>query len=151
MALVLNSANVVGYTKCSKQASGQLRDMARNAMTSGLTVRRPCGVLHVLQLSTAVCMSLCVHGQHAQLWATCATGCNVKGLMKFHIPRYSGSHVSGQKLSRSLISASSSYEVVACNGKLYASQYLYLLVQHSSSHLVFRAMPKPKVTVACRT
>ncbi|KAL3139733.1 hypothetical protein ABBQ38_004038 [Trebouxia sp. C0009 RCD-2024] len=37
VALVLNSANVVGYTKCSKQASGQLRDMARNAMTSGLT------------------------------------------------------------------------------------------------------------------
>ena len=38
VAVVLNSANVVGYTKCSKQASSQLRDMARNAMTSGLTV-----------------------------------------------------------------------------------------------------------------
>lgn len=37
VAVVLSSANVVGYTKCSKQASGQLRDMARNAMTSGLT------------------------------------------------------------------------------------------------------------------
>lgn len=29
----------VGYTKCSKQASAQLKAMARNAMTSGLTVR----------------------------------------------------------------------------------------------------------------
>jgi len=38
VAVVLSSANVVGYTKCSKQASAQLRDMARNAMTSGLTV-----------------------------------------------------------------------------------------------------------------
>ncbi|KAA6424454.1 MAG: Golgi apparatus membrane ECHIDNA-like [Trebouxia sp. A1-2] len=37
VAVVLSSANVVGYTKCSKQASAQLRDMARNAMTSGLT------------------------------------------------------------------------------------------------------------------
>lgn len=54
VALVLNSANVVGYTKCSKQASGQLRDMARNAMTSGLTVRRATVVLHVLCLSMAV-------------------------------------------------------------------------------------------------
>lgn len=48
VALVLNSANVVGYTKCSKQASGQLRDMARNAITSGLTVRETAAVLHVL-------------------------------------------------------------------------------------------------------
>jgi len=37
VALVLSSANVVGYTKCSKQASAQLKAMARNAMTSGLT------------------------------------------------------------------------------------------------------------------
>ena len=38
VAVVLSSANVIGYTKCSKQASAQLRDMARNAMTTGLTV-----------------------------------------------------------------------------------------------------------------
>ena len=39
VAIVLTGANVVGYTKCSKQASAQVRSMARNAMTAGLTVR----------------------------------------------------------------------------------------------------------------
>ena len=38
VAIVLTGANVVGYTKCSKQASAQVRSMARNAMTAGLTV-----------------------------------------------------------------------------------------------------------------
>ncbi len=39
MAVVLSGANVVGYTKCSKQASAQLRSYATQAVTSGLTVR----------------------------------------------------------------------------------------------------------------
>ena len=39
VALVLHGSNVVGYTKCSKQASAQLRSYATQAVTSGLTVR----------------------------------------------------------------------------------------------------------------
>ncbi len=46
VAVVLNGANVIGYTKCSKQASAQLRDMARNAMTSGITVGHTDKALH---------------------------------------------------------------------------------------------------------
>jgi hypothetical protein len=38
VALVLHGSNVVGYTKCSKQASAQLRSYATQAVTSGLTV-----------------------------------------------------------------------------------------------------------------
>ena len=38
VAVVLSGANVVGYTKCSKQASAQLRSYATQAVTSGLTV-----------------------------------------------------------------------------------------------------------------
>ena len=40
VAVVLSGANVVGYTKCSKQASAQLKSYATQAVTSGLTVRR---------------------------------------------------------------------------------------------------------------
>ena len=39
VAVVLSGANVVGYTKCSKQASAQLKSYATQAVTSGLTVR----------------------------------------------------------------------------------------------------------------
>lgn len=39
VAVVLSGANVVGYTKCSKQASAQLKSYAQQAVTSGLTVR----------------------------------------------------------------------------------------------------------------
>lgn len=38
VAVVLSGANVVGYTKCSKQASAQLKSYATQAVTSGLTV-----------------------------------------------------------------------------------------------------------------
>ena len=38
MAVVLTGANVIGFTKCSKQASKQIRDMATSAITTGLTV-----------------------------------------------------------------------------------------------------------------
>ena len=38
VAVVLSGANVVGYTKCSKQASAQLKSYAQQAVTSGLTV-----------------------------------------------------------------------------------------------------------------
>ncbi len=44
VAVVLSGANVVGYTKCSKQASAQLRSYATQAVTSGLTV----GCCHAL-------------------------------------------------------------------------------------------------------
>ncbi|KAK9824620.1 hypothetical protein WJX72_011780 [[Myrmecia] bisecta] len=37
VAVVLSGANVVGYTKCSKQASAQIKSMATSAVTSGLT------------------------------------------------------------------------------------------------------------------
>ncbi|BDA41070.1 Golgi apparatus membrane protein TVP23 homolog B [Coccomyxa sp. Obi] len=37
VAVVLSGANVVGYTKCSKQASAQLKSYAQQAVTSGLT------------------------------------------------------------------------------------------------------------------
>ena len=36
---MLSGANVVGYVKCSKQASKQLKEMATAAVTTGLTVR----------------------------------------------------------------------------------------------------------------
>ena len=49
VAVVLSSANVIGYTKCSKQASSQLRDMARNAMTAGMTVG--CAAQHLIWLA----------------------------------------------------------------------------------------------------
>ena len=39
VALVLSMANVVGYTKCSKEASQQLRNLAAQAVSSGFTVR----------------------------------------------------------------------------------------------------------------
>ncbi len=39
VAVVLSGANVVGYTKCSKQASAQLKSYAQQAVTSGLTVQ----------------------------------------------------------------------------------------------------------------
>jgi hypothetical protein len=39
VAVVLHASNVVGYTKCSKQASAQLKSYATQAMASGLTVR----------------------------------------------------------------------------------------------------------------
>ena len=39
VAVVLSGANVVGYTKCSKQASAQFKSYAQQAVTSGLTVR----------------------------------------------------------------------------------------------------------------
>ena len=39
VAVVLTGSNVLGFTKCSKQASKQIREMASNAITSGLTVR----------------------------------------------------------------------------------------------------------------
>ena len=39
VALVLSGANVVGYTKCSKEASQQLRNLAAQAVSSGFTVR----------------------------------------------------------------------------------------------------------------
>ncbi len=38
VAVVLTGSNVVGFTKCSKQASKQIRDMASSAITTGLTV-----------------------------------------------------------------------------------------------------------------
>lgn len=41
VAVVLHGANVVGYTKCSKQASAQLKSYATQAVTSGLTVMHP--------------------------------------------------------------------------------------------------------------
>lgn len=37
VAVVLSGANVVGYVKCSKQASKQLKEMATAAVTTGLT------------------------------------------------------------------------------------------------------------------
>ncbi|KAK9838949.1 hypothetical protein WJX74_006586 [Apatococcus lobatus] len=37
IAVVLSCANVFGYTKCSKEASNQLKAMATNAMRQGLT------------------------------------------------------------------------------------------------------------------
>ncbi|KAK9831844.1 hypothetical protein WJX81_000735 [Elliptochloris bilobata] len=37
VALVLSGANVVGYTKCSKEASQQLRNLAAQAVSSGFT------------------------------------------------------------------------------------------------------------------
>ena len=45
VAIVLSGANVVGYVKCSKQASKQLKDMATAAVTTGFTVC-PC-LFHV--------------------------------------------------------------------------------------------------------
>ena len=39
VALVLSMANVVGYTKCSKEASQQLRNLAAQAVSSGFTAR----------------------------------------------------------------------------------------------------------------
>jgi hypothetical protein len=39
VALVLSGANVVGYTKCSKEASQQLRNLAAQAVSSGFTAR----------------------------------------------------------------------------------------------------------------
>ena len=45
---MLTGANVVGYTKCSKQASAQVRSMARNAMTAGLTVSLQTTPWHML-------------------------------------------------------------------------------------------------------
>ena len=38
LAVVLSGANVIGYTKCSREASQQLRDMAKRAVGAGLTV-----------------------------------------------------------------------------------------------------------------
>ena len=38
VAVVLTGSNVIGFTKCSKQASKQIRDMASSAITTGLTV-----------------------------------------------------------------------------------------------------------------
>lgn len=37
VAVVLTGSNVIGFTKCSKQASKQIRDMASSAITTGLT------------------------------------------------------------------------------------------------------------------
>lgn len=39
VAVVLTGSNVIGFTKCSKQASKQIRAMASSAITTGLTVR----------------------------------------------------------------------------------------------------------------
>lgn len=41
VAIVLTGSNVIGFTKCSKQASKQIRDMAQSAITTGLTVGVP--------------------------------------------------------------------------------------------------------------
>lgn len=41
VAVMLTGSNVIGFTKCSKQASKQIRDMASSAITSGLTVSNP--------------------------------------------------------------------------------------------------------------
>ena len=38
LAVILSGANVVGYTKCSREASQQVRDMAKRAVATGLTV-----------------------------------------------------------------------------------------------------------------
>lgn len=73
VAVVLSSANVVGYTKCSKQASAQLRDMARNAMTSGLTVSMYC-TTHVL--STTRMKYACSRYSEYEADTICVTGGN---------------------------------------------------------------------------
>ncbi len=49
VAVVLSGANVVGYTKCSKQASAQLKSYATQAVTSGLTVCSTCCRTHPRQ------------------------------------------------------------------------------------------------------
>lgn len=81
VALVLNSANVVGYTKCSKQASGQLRDMARNAMTSGLTVRTAVAMLHNdLTEHSNVQGITRLRPNYNAIQAMCTAGCNFQGV-----------------------------------------------------------------------
>ena len=68
VAVVLSGANVVGYTKCSKQASAQLRSYATQAVTSGLTV----GCCHALPAALMYAFSSArssgwyrAHGIHA--------------------------------------------------------------------------------------
>lgn len=41
VAVVLTGSNVIGFTRCSRQARKQLRDMASNAISAGLTVEPP--------------------------------------------------------------------------------------------------------------
>ena len=79
MAVVLSSANVVGYTKCSKQASGQLRDMARNAMTSGLTVSSTCVTLGV-SAAAGTCLNVCLMCRRQSLG--CDAICKKFGVLK---------------------------------------------------------------------
>ena len=59
VAVVLSSANVVGYVKCSKQASKQLKDMATAAVTTGLTVSLLCcnssGVASMAPVTPSTC------------------------------------------------------------------------------------------------
>ena len=51
MAVVLTGANVIGFTKCSKQASKQIRDMATSAITTGLTVRHPIALMNLATIN----------------------------------------------------------------------------------------------------
>ena len=53
VAVVLSGANVVGYTKCSKQASAQLKSYATQAVTSGLTVGCCCHALLAALISVS--------------------------------------------------------------------------------------------------
>lgn len=55
VAVVLHASNVVGYTKCSKQASAQLKSYATQAMASGLTVRL------LLDVSVPTSLCACTH------------------------------------------------------------------------------------------
>ena len=57
VAVVLSGANVVGYTKCSKQASAQLRSYATQAVTSGLTVGGCHALLAALIYASFPCSS----------------------------------------------------------------------------------------------
>jgi hypothetical protein len=75
VAVVLHGANVVGYTKCSKQASAQLKSYATQAVTSGLTVRSslnpaPFQSIHILD---HVVMGVALH--HMKLQWISFSGC----------------------------------------------------------------------------
>lgn len=39
VAILLSASNVLGFTKCSKQASGQVKSVFSAAVTKGLNVR----------------------------------------------------------------------------------------------------------------
>ena len=79
VAIVLNGANVIGYVKCSKQASKQLKEMAAAAVTTGFTVRSPSPGFIPNTIFVFICAwtACATHAEHAfmQCWSCGAAQC----------------------------------------------------------------------------